>query len=261
MRDKIPLRTELQRQQRITSRASSSSTPLPTSCPSPRSPLLFPHLEGSVSSSLPGAASVSPASPLLPPWSSRFSASARGLPPARPHLHRHSGMPELVLTSEGSPILLRQQRVVVLLRIPQVLVCNFSMGLLTCFLCRWHFPMGIPNVLILDQHRHAILVLELTLRQLGLVNSCLHTLCDLVMIASCPVRPLSFGQLQRTNSWRIILSCHLRCHVHIAIEDHDSVRPVSVLHQRRQPCVEDKRHKPWLISFAATQFDVGWDLQ
>ena len=87
--------------------------------------------------------------------------------------------------------MLRQQRViVVVLRIQQVLVWNFCMGLLACFLCRRHFQMGIPHVLVLDPHGHAKLDLELALRQPGLVNSCLHTLRHLVMVAPCPVRSL-----------------------------------------------------------------------
>ena len=36
-----------------------------------------------------------------PPWSSPFSASACGLPPASLHLHRQPGTPKLALTSEG----------------------------------------------------------------------------------------------------------------------------------------------------------------
>ena len=87
--------------------------------------------------------------------------------------------------------MLRQHRViVVVLRTLQVLVCNFCMGLLTCFLCRRHFKMGIPHVLVLNPHRHAKLDPELALRQPGLVNSCLHTLRHLVMVAPCRVRSL-----------------------------------------------------------------------
>ena len=40
--------------------------------------------------------------------------------------------------------------------------------------------MGTLNVVVLDPHRHAILDLELTLRQPGLVNSFLHTLRHIV---------------------------------------------------------------------------------
>ena len=84
----------------ITMRASSPSIPSPTSCSSPWSPLLFPDQEDSVSCSLPGAASMSCASALLPPWSRPFSASARALPPAHLHQHRQRGTPEPALTCE-----------------------------------------------------------------------------------------------------------------------------------------------------------------
>ena len=91
--------------------------------------------------------------------------------------------------------MLRQHRViVVVLEIQQVLVYNFSMGLLTCFLCRWRFQMGIPHVLVLNPHWHAKVDPELALRQPGLVNSCLHTLRHLVMVAPCRSRSMSTAE-------------------------------------------------------------------
>ena len=80
--------------------SSSSSIPLPTSCSALPSPLLFPDPEGSASSSLPRAASVSSASAQLPPRSLAFSALAPGSPYARPHLPRQPGTPEPAWTSE-----------------------------------------------------------------------------------------------------------------------------------------------------------------
>ena len=98
---------------------------------------------------------------------------------------------------------LRQHSViVVLLRIQQFLICNFCMGLLTYFLCGRHFQMRIPNVLVVGPHRHAKLDPELTLRQRGLLNSCLLTLHLLVMVAPCSVPPPSFGHLQRKTCRR-----------------------------------------------------------
>ena len=91
----------------------------------------------------------------------------------------------------GLPIMLGRPIIIVLvLRILPVPVRGFCMGLLTCFLCRWHFHMSIPDVPVLDLHRHAKLDSELALRQRGLVNSCLHTRCHLVIVAPCPVRSL-----------------------------------------------------------------------
>ena len=80
--------------------SSSSSIPPPTPCSALPSPLLFPDPEGSASSSLPGAASVSSASAQVPPGSLAFSASASGSPSARPHLPRQPGTPEPAWTSE-----------------------------------------------------------------------------------------------------------------------------------------------------------------
>ena len=80
--------------------------------------------------------------------------------------------------------------IVVFLKIIAVLVCDFCMGLLTCFLSRWHFQMGIPHVLFLDPHWHANLDRDFALRQPGLVNSCLRTLRHLVMVTPCPVQSL-----------------------------------------------------------------------
>ena len=100
MRDEISLRTEVQREQPGYVEGFFFFNPLPTSCSSPWSPLMFPDPEGSASSSLPGAASLLSALALLPPWSWPFSASARGLPPAHLHLHRQPGTPERALTSE-----------------------------------------------------------------------------------------------------------------------------------------------------------------
>ena len=49
-----------------------------------------------------------------------------------------------------------QHRVfVIVLRILQVIVCNFCMGMLTCSYCSQHLQTGIPHILVLDPHSHA----------------------------------------------------------------------------------------------------------
>ena len=160
-----------------------------------------------------------------------------------------------------SPIRSCQQRSIVIVpRLIHVFVSTFCMGMLTWFLCRGHLETRISHVLVLNPHWHAELDPELALRQPGLVNFCLHALRHLVMVAPCPIRPLLFGQLQRTNLRRIIQRCHFRRHVHIAIEDHDILRAVFGPHQRCHPRIKHNRHEPWFITFAATQTDVWWDL-
>ena len=101
---------------------------------------------------------------------------------------------------------------------------------------------------------------ETALLYRGLVNSRLHALRHLVMVAPCPIRPLLFGRLQRTNLRRIIQRCHFRRHVHIAFEDHDVLRAVFGPHQRGHPRIKHKGHEPWFITFPATKTDVWWDL-
>ena len=79
-------------------------------------------------------------------------------------------------------------------------------------------------------------------------------------VAPCPIRPLLFDQLQRTNLRTIIQRCHFRRHVHIAIEDRDILHAVFGPHQRCHPGIKHKGHEPWFITFAATQTDVWLDL-
>ena len=79
------------------------------------------------------------------------------------------------------------------------------------FLFGGHLKMRIPHVLVLNPHWHAELDPELALRQPGLVNSRLHTLRHLLMVAPCPMRPLLFGQLQRTNLRRTTLPLFPPC--------------------------------------------------
>ena len=112
-------------------------------------------------------------------------------------------------------------------------------------------------MLVLNPHWHAELAPELALRQPGLPKSRLHALRHHVMVAPSPIRPLLFGQLQRTNLRRIMQRCHFRRHVHIEIEDHDVRRAVFGPHQRCHPRIKHKGHKPWFITFAATQTDGG----
>ena len=76
----------------------------------------------------------------------------------------------------------------VVLRIVQVLVSDFCVGILNCFLCSRHFQMGIPHILVRDPHWHAELHPRLALCQPRLVTSWLHMLRHLVMVAPCPVR-------------------------------------------------------------------------
>ena len=134
------------------------------------------------------------------------------------------------------------------------------MGMLTWFFCDRHLDTGIPHILVLNPHWHAELDLELALRQPSLVDSRVHTLPHLVMVAPCPIGALLFRQLQRTNLWRIIQGCQFSRHVHIAIKYHDALRAVFCLHQRRHSRIKQKGHEPWFIKFAATQADVWWDL-
>ena len=100
--------------------------------------------------------------------------------------------------SRRSPIRSCQQRFIVIVpRLIHVFVSTFCMGMLTWFLCcRGHLETRIPHVPFLNPHRHAELDPELALRQPGLVNSCLHALRHLVMVAPCPIRLLLFVQLQ-----------------------------------------------------------------
>ena len=99
-----------------------------------------------------------------------------------------------------------QQRFIVIVpRLIRVFGSTFCMGMLTWFLCcRGHLEAHLPHVLVLNPHWHTELDPELALRQPGLVNSRLHALRHLVMVAPCPIRPLLFGQLQRTNLRRMI---------------------------------------------------------
>ena len=170
--------------------------------------------------------------------------------------------PKLRGLPRRSPIRSCQQRFIVISpRLIHVFVSTFCMGMLTWFLCcRGHLQTRIPCVLVLHPHWHAELDPELALRQPGLVNSRLHALRHLVMVAPCPIRPLLFGRLQRRNLPRIIQRCHFRRHVHIAFEDHDVLRAVFGPHQRGHPRIKHKGHEPWFITFPATQTDVWWDL-
>ena len=199
------------------STSSSSSIPLPTSCFALPSPLLFPDPEGSASSSLPGAASVSSVSVQLPPGSLVFRLRRLACPRLVLICLASLERPSLRGLPRRSPIRSCQQRFIVIVpRLIHVFVSTFCMGILTWFLCRGHLKTRIPHVLVLNPHWHAELDPELALRQPGLVNSRLHALRHLVMVAPCPIRPLLFGQLQRTNLRRIIERCHFRGHVHIA---------------------------------------------
>ena len=87
-----------------------------------------------------------------------------------------------------SPIRSCEQRFIVIVpRIIHVFVCTFCMGMLTWFLCRGHLKRCIPHMLVLNPHWHAELDPEFSLRQPGLVNSRLHALRHLLMVAPCPI--------------------------------------------------------------------------